>query len=158
MRCVQKASRLKLYLPRQKLTINETLIFFKVVLLIFNILIPVYLWSKYLKLFLYDMKQYSCIYFNVFMSLILNPKGEFSTYKKINKKSQSKAWGLQKLMHLHNFVVSKRIIIVTDMSTESFDDITLLCKFLSYPHIFICILYLKRKLKDSCSMLFDHTA
>ena len=37
---VSNVSRLKSYLPRQKWTINELLIFFKLVLLAFNIVIP----------------------------------------------------------------------------------------------------------------------
>ena len=41
MRCIKNWSILTLYLPRCKWTLNETLIFFKIVPLAFNIIIPV---------------------------------------------------------------------------------------------------------------------
>ena len=68
-RYVQKVSRLKLYYPEHKLTITRTLIFFKIVPIVFNTLIPMSLLlveAPLKLLFLYVIKVHCYISFDVF--------------------------------------------------------------------------------------------
>ena len=71
MRCIQKVSKLKLYFPRPRWTINEIFIFFRIVLFRFNILIPVsfLLVKAFLKLFLiwYEAACFSLISFKILL-------------------------------------------------------------------------------------------
>ena len=66
-KCVQNVSKLKVYLSKQKWTINESLIFFKIILLALSTLIP---WNFLLvelplKFLLDDIKLHIYIRFNI---------------------------------------------------------------------------------------------
>ena len=102
MRCDQKVSRLKLYLPKQKWTMNETFIFFKIVLFTFNTFIPVSSPFKeaHLKfLFWYVVQLFHHIYFDTLHILKFYPWEEFSVHEM--KKSLRARFGIlsQPLCH-----------------------------------------------------------
>ena len=85
-RCIQKVSRLKLYLLKQKWTMNEILIFIKIISLEFNTFIPVSLLlveAPLRLLFWYGSKLHCHICFNVLH--VLKSYLQFKKKKKSHK-------------------------------------------------------------------------
>ena len=135
MWCVQEVLRLKLYLLRQKWTMNEIFIFFKIVPLAFNKRIPT---SLLLKLqFGYDLKQHSHISLNVppiLISLTLEMDFQF------RKQKVTSSWVLsvQSVLFLHNPVLPKTAAKnYGDLTSTCLDIITLSYKLFCWAHIYV---------------------
>ena len=107
-----KVLRMKQYLPRQKWTRNETLIFFKIVPLAFRLSIPVnvtFAEAPLNHLFWNCVKQHCQVFFFFMCSISSKPAQEIPSQFRTQDKLNWRRW-LGKKMHFHNPVFHKALL------------------------------------------------
>ena len=102
--CLKKVSRLKLYLPRQKWTMNETLILYKKVFFTFSILFLIsFLLARAHVELLFGVKLGHCISFDVFHILRNKKKTINETYSFLEVRHFSVIFFLLTLLKLFSW-------------------------------------------------------
>ena len=109
-RVVQKLSRLKLYLPRQKGMMNKMLIFFKILTLALNPASFTFVKEPQKQLFWYGVKLYPRITFNILQIIISYSWDEFSTDWFQRHVSPSRVILCQGVRELHSLYVHIHIL------------------------------------------------